>query len=222
MNLTIAEASLITAKLRPNPLLSFSGDHITPADINNPPTEVALRIDVPIETGDKRQRRIAVAEYDKAIAEAQFLDAIRKLKLEVSQGCVDLLQAKAQLQITMDSVRLLDELVGVDENRVQAGSIVPLERTRIQMSTFQFRSDVGRGELNLIAAKAKLQILLGRKTSSNEFDLIGTLREPMLDPDLEFDSMVEMALATRPDLTALERQTARAVRSEAAAGTGQS
>jgi cobalt-zinc-cadmium efflux system outer membrane protein len=78
------------------------------------------------------------------------------------------------------------------------------------MSTFQFRSDVGRGELNLIAAKAKLQILLGRKTFPNEFDLVGTLRKPMLDPGLDFGSVVEMALASRPDLLALERQTERA------------
>src|SRR5216684_3815618 len=92
MNLTIAEASLITARLRPNPVLSLSGDHISPSDINSPPTELALRIDVPIETGDKRQRRIDVADYNKAIAEVQLLDAIRKLKLDVSQACVSLLQ----------------------------------------------------------------------------------------------------------------------------------
>ena len=209
MNLTIAEASLITARLRPNPLLSLSGDHINPGDINNPPTELAFRIDVPIETGDKRQRRMAVAEHDKAIVEVQLFDAIRKLKLEVSQACVALLQAKAQLGIVVDSVRLLDGLVRLNEIRVQAGSIIPLELTRSRVSMFQFRSDVRRGELNLITAKTKLQTLLGRKTVSDEFDILGELKEPMRAPGLGLASLVDLALITRPDLKALERQVER-------------
>jgi len=210
VNLTIADASLITAKLRPNPLLSLGGDHINPAIINNPPAEISLRLDVPIETGDKRQRRIDVAEYDKTIAETQLIDAIRKLKLEVSRACVDVLQAKAQLQIITNTVRLLDELVRLNEVRLQEGSIIPLELTRLRVSMFQFRSDVRRGELNLITAKAKLQALLGRKASSEEFDILGELKEPVVGPRQELTPLVELALATRPDWIALERQTARA------------
>jgi outer membrane protein, heavy metal efflux system len=209
MNLTIADASLITARLRPNPLLSLGGDHINPGDINNPPTEVSLRIDVPIETGDKRQRRIAVAEHDKAVAEVLFLDAIRKLKLEVSQACVNLLQTKAQLEIAADSVRLLDGLVRLNETRVQAGSIIPLELTRSRVSMFQLRSDVRRGELNLITAKTKLQTLLGRKAVSDDFDILGELKGPIYGPAVDLSSLVDLALATRPDMKALERQVER-------------
>src|SRR5215471_6911999 len=127
MNLTIAEAGLMTARLRPNPLLSLGGDHINPANISNPPTELSFRIDVPVETGDKRERRIAVAEHDKSIAELRFLDAIRNLTLEVSQACIALLQAKAQLGIAAGSVTLLNELVRLNEIRVQSGSVIPLE-----------------------------------------------------------------------------------------------
>src|SRR5262249_3310678 len=180
VNLTIADASLITAKLRPNPLLSLGGDHINPAIINNPSAEISLRLDVPIETGDKRQRRIDVAEDDKTIAETQLIDAIRKLKLEGDRAYVAILQAKAQLQIITNTVRLLDELVRLNEVRLQEGSIIPLELTRLRVSMFQFRSDVSRGELNLITAKAKLQALLGRKASSEEFDILGELKEPLV------------------------------------------
>src|SRR5262249_56620703 len=62
VNLTIAEASVITAKLRPNPLLSLGGDHINPATINNPPAEISLRLDVPIETGAHRQPRDDISQ----------------------------------------------------------------------------------------------------------------------------------------------------------------
>jgi cobalt-zinc-cadmium efflux system outer membrane protein len=209
MNLTIAEASLITAKLRPNPLLTLGGDHINPGNINDPPTELSLRIDVPVETGDKRERRIVVAEHDKSIAELRFLDAIRNLKLEVSQACVALLQAKAQLEIAVGSVSLLDGLVRLNEIRVQAGSVIPLELTRSRVSMFEFRSDVRRAEMSLIAAKAKLQTLLGRKTVSDEFDVVANLHEPIVGPVLSLSSLIDVALATRPDLKALERQVQR-------------
>ena len=66
------------------------------------------------------------------------------------------MQAKAQLEIALGSVRLLDELVRLNEIRVQAGSVIPLELTRSRVSMFQFRSDVRRAELSLVAAKAKL------------------------------------------------------------------
>src|SRR5262249_29460230 len=72
------------------------------------------------------------------------------------------------------------------------------------------RSDVRRGELNLITAKAKLQALLGRKASSEEFDILGELKESVVGPRQELTPLVELALATRPDWIALERQTARA------------
>jgi len=209
MNLTIAEASLITARLRPNPVLSLSGDHISPSDINSPPTELALRIDVPIETGNKRQRRIDVADYNKAIAEVQLLDAIRKLKLDVSQACVSLLQTKAQLELALNNQRLLEELVRLNEVRVQGGSIAALELTRSRVAMFQFRSNVRRAELELVTAKTKLQGLLGRKAMSNEFDILGELKEPLHSPGLELVSLIDMALAMRPDLKVLERQVAR-------------
>lgn len=209
MNLTISEASLITARLRPNPLLSLGGDHINPANINDPPTELSFRIDVPIETGDKRERRMAVAEHDKSIAELRFRDAVRKLTSDVSEACVNLLQAKAQLQIALGSVRLLDQLVRLNEVRVQAGSVIPLELTRSRVSMFQFRSDVRRAELSLVAAKAKLQTLLGRKTVSDEFDILGGPKEAMPELGLELGSLVDLALATRPDIKALERQVER-------------
>jgi cobalt-zinc-cadmium efflux system outer membrane protein len=209
MNLTIAEASLITARLRPNPLLSLGGDHINPSNISNPPTELSFRIDVPIETADKRERRIAVAEHDRSIAEWRFLEAIRTLKLDVSQACVALLQAKAQLGIAARSVRLLDGLVRLNETRVQSGSVIPLELTRSRVSMFQFHHDVRRAELSLTTAKAKLQTLLGRKTVSDEFDIVGEMVEPMPGPTLELSSVVGLALATRPDLKVLERQVER-------------
>jgi cobalt-zinc-cadmium efflux system outer membrane protein len=208
-NLSIAEASTITAGLRPNPVLSFSTDSMNTKAINLGPPEIALRIDVPIETADKRQRRLEAAGYNRAIAEIQLLDAIRKVKLDVYQAGLNFLQAKAQLQLALSGLKLLEEFVDVNVSRVRAGSISVLELTRSRVAMLQFRSTVKRAELELATARTKLQNLLGRKLLSDKFEVVGALKEPLRIPSLDAPSLTELALTTRPDVKALERQVAR-------------
>lgn len=214
MNLTIAEAALITARLRPNPVFSFSSDHLdllatgfTKENSGGPP-EISWRIDVPFERGHKRQLRMETANYAKEIAEARLLDAVRRLKLEVSQACIDVLEAKANLALALDNLRTFEELVRINNVRVNAGSIAPLELTRSRVAMLQFRSSVKRAELGLATAKTKLQNLLGRKIPLDEFEVLGGLKVP-LRGEVDFNRLREMALGTRPDIVSLERTQAR-------------
>jgi cobalt-zinc-cadmium efflux system outer membrane protein len=156
VNLTIAEASLITARLRPNPVVSFSGDHLDllgtgfNALNNGGPPEIAWRIDVPFERGHKRQLRVETAGYAKQIAEDRLLNSVRRLKLEVSRACIDVIEAKANLALQKDNLRTFEQLVEVNDIRVKAGSIAPLEMTRSRVAMLQFRGNVRRAELDLV------------------------------------------------------------------------
>lgn len=208
MNIQIAESSIATARLRPNPVLSFIDSYLYPDGYNlnkgaNAP-EVAGHVDVPIERGGKRQLRIETAEYNKEIADAQLLDSIRKLKLEVATSCIDVLQVKANLALAHDNLRTFEELVRINNARVQAGSITPLDLARSQVAMLQFQMSVKRAELELSKAKIKLQSLLGRKTTSDKFDILGELKVPLHTADLELTPLQEAALTNRPDLNAIE------------------
>src|SRR5258708_22900325 len=92
---TIADAQMITARLRPNPVASFSADHLDllgtgfNAENNAGPIEIAGRVDLPIERAGKRDARIALAAAMKQEAEAQFADAVRKLRQRVAVQCVE-------------------------------------------------------------------------------------------------------------------------------------
>src|SRR5215470_8052602 len=100
-NLTIADAAMVTARLRPNPVVSASADHLDwlgtgfTAENNGGPPELAWRVDVPLERGGKREARIAVAAAVKSSAEAEVADAARSLRQDVTLACVDLLAAQA-------------------------------------------------------------------------------------------------------------------------------
>src|SRR5206468_11320802 len=97
-NLTVAQAGLITARLRPNPVLSggangldWAGTGFNDANAAGPP-EYAIRVDMPFERGGKRELRTELADASTRLAEAQLADAIRRLKLDVTLACLDLLE----------------------------------------------------------------------------------------------------------------------------------
>jgi cobalt-zinc-cadmium efflux system outer membrane protein len=215
VNLTIAEASLIAARLRPNPVFSFNSDHLDLLgtgfnEINNGgPPEVSWRVDVPVERGRKRELRIETANYAREIAGIQLLDSIRKLKLDVTLACIEVIRAKANLALSLDNLRTFEELVRVNDVRVKAGSISPLELTRSQVAMLQFRGSVKRAELELVTAKTKLQNLLGRKLPSDDFDVLGELKVPLPSTELRLSALQELALDARPDVQVLRLTQAR-------------
>jgi cobalt-zinc-cadmium efflux system outer membrane protein len=212
-NLSVAETQLLTAQLRPNPVASFSADHLDLLgtgfnDANNGgPPEIAFRVDVPLERGGKRERRIDVATASKALAEAQFADAVRTLRADVTLACVDVLAARATRALVADNLRSFEDLARVNRARVTAGSLAPVESTRSEVARLQFRSTAVRADLEVATALARLRMLLGR-SATDALDIADNLRVPVtIAPELT--AVQQLALSSRPDLRSLELGQAR-------------
>jgi len=212
-NLSVAETQLLTARLRPNPVASFSADHLdllgTGFDEanNGGPPEIAFRVDVPIERGRKRERRMDLASASKALAEAQFADAVRTLRADVTLACIDVLAARATRALVADNLRAFEDLARVNRARVAAGSLAPVESTRSEVARLQFRSTAVRADLDLATALARLRTLLGR-AAADPLDIADDLRiAAAAAPDLT--AVQQLAVTTRPDLRSLELGQAR-------------
>src|SRR2546425_1396165 len=93
--LTIADAQMVGARLRPNPVVSYSADHLDALgtgfnDINGAgPAELALRADMPWERGHKRELRQDATGFQKKIVQAKIAESIRRLTLDVTLACID-------------------------------------------------------------------------------------------------------------------------------------
>lgn len=215
VNLTIAEAALITASLRPNPVLSLTSERLDPGHkvFNNKaaggPPEFSVRVDMPFETADKRQLRMETASYEKQIAAGRLLDSVRKLKLDVALGCIDVIEAKAKLNLASDNLRTFEELVRLNETKVSSGFTAPQELTRSRVAMLQFRNSVKRAELEILTAKTRLQNLLGRKALTEDFDIEGELKVPLHAGDFDPNLLQEKSYAARPDVQIQERTQAR-------------
>ena len=213
-NVSIGEARLMQARLRPNPVLSgeanyldWLGAGIDPAITAAGPTEYSARIDYIVERGGKRQSRIAVAEAAKAVAQLELLNATRTLLLDVQSAFTDVLLAKENLALAQENLDVFQRIVAVNQTRVQSGDLAKVELVRSEVAALQFRNQVRQAEMRLRLSKIRLQTLMGRTVFVSDFEVAGDQRRDQLS--LGRDQIIATALAQRPDLGALRRDQAR-------------
>lgn len=212
-NVSIADARIITAHLRPNPILSIGGDHLDvlgtgySAENAAGPAEYSIRTDFVFERGRKRENRIAVAETTRAVAQLQLLNTVRGIVLDVQNGFVEVLLAKANLTLAQENLQSFRDIVRINEKRVKSGDLAEVELLRVQLAELQFENSARQAELRVSTSKARLQLLLGR-TRAN-FDVTGELRRD--ESPLELEALQEQARKLRPDVQALARDQARSL-----------
>ena len=214
LGIPVAETAVITARLRPNPVVSASSDHLDWlgtgfSEVNGAgPTETALRVDFPWERGHKREYRVDTAGYAQKIAQARVADSIRRLRLDVTLACIDVIEAKARLDLANDNLKSLQGVVQLNETRLQGGAIPPIELTRSRVAMLQFRSNVKTAELALTTARVRLQTLLGR-AGGQTVDVSDPLKIPIPPATPALDQIQTRAIAVRPDIQAARLDQAR-------------
>jgi cobalt-zinc-cadmium efflux system outer membrane protein len=214
-NVAIADARMITARLRPNPVLSIGGDHLDLLgtgynSVNNAgPAEYSLRTDFLLERGGKRASRIETAENAKEVAELQLLDAVRSLRNDVQTAGVEVLLAKSNLALAEENLQALREIVRVNQLRLKSGDLAEVELLRVQLAELQFENSVRQAQLRLDAARTRLSVLLGRGRNAKLVDVKDELRRDAGPVILE--ELFTEAKSLRPDLLALQREQARSL-----------
>src|SRR5215475_7880914 len=214
-NLSVADAHIATSRLRPNPVLSVYGDLLdlagTGFNAQNTagPPEYGIRTDFIFERGQKRRYRIEVAEQQKAVAQWQLLNTVRSLALEVQNAFVEVLLAKETLALAEQNLESFQKIVEVSKERVRVGDLAQVELTRTQLAELQFNNAVIQGQSRLRIAKQRLQLLMGRATPSELFDVAGEMRSEPLP--FNFEELWRQALNQRPDYQGILRDQARSV-----------
>jgi outer membrane protein, heavy metal efflux system len=212
-SVSIAEARIITARLRPNPVLTLGVDYIdmlgTGFNVRNAagPTEANARTDFVLERGGKRERRIEVAENAREVAQLQLLNSTRTLVMDIESAFVDVLLARDSLALARENLKNFSEIVNVNANRVRAGDLAKIELVRSQVAQLQFQTAVRQAESRLRIALNRLQRLMGRVIFSPNFDVEGGLRRETVPVNVE--EFQNTAIQLRPDLEALRRDQAR-------------
>jgi cobalt-zinc-cadmium efflux system outer membrane protein len=207
-SVSVAQARIVTARLRPNPVVTFNAmlpdATVFAQDIS--PREQVLRTDLVIERGAKRERRVDVAEQARSVAELQLLNTIRTIVLDVESACVDVVLAEQNLALAHESLDAFNTLVQLNTERVRTGDLAQVELARSRLAALQFQNDVRQQQAKLAVAQNHLKMLLGR-AGPGAIDITGELRR---DPQpIDLAAVRRLALTARPDLEALRRDQAR-------------
>lgn len=213
----LAAARLVTAKLLPNPSVTGGADYL---DILGSgflfngatgagPSEGNARLDVPIELGGKRRKRIAYAKADRSVSELLLLNAVRELRFAVQSACVRVLLQEALLDLAHKDLSIFEGIVEINESRVRDGDLAESELMRTRLAARERANIVRLYELSVREARLGLQLLLGRDPTQPVVDVVAPVpRDPT--EDLSYPILRSEALEQRPDLRALAAAELRA------------
>ncbi len=208
-NIQIADAAILTASLRPNPVVTLNvmrPDRVL-VDAGISPYEEVFRTDYVLERGGKRERRVDQASLAKSVAELQFLNTTRSLILDVESAFTDVQLAKLNLALARDNLTAFNNVVQVNTDRVRTGDLSQVELSRSRLAALQFQNDVRQQETRLQVARNHLSTLVGRGPNGATLDVIGDLRNDA--QPIDYEALRRRALEARPDLRAVRTDQAR-------------
>ncbi len=217
LNVSVAEAREITARLRPNPVLTVSGQTLNllgsrfSPDTPLGPNQLNVHTDFPIERGHKREERVALARQERSLAELGVREMMRQVIASVQSTFVDVQQAKESVKLAEENLKSLEGVVAVNEARLRSGDLAKVEYDRSTVAALQYRAAVQQARLQLDQAKTQLQQLMGRLRKAPDFDVTGEIRRDELAAAP--DEILERARARRPDYL-LNRQAAARSRAD--------
>jgi len=220
--LTQADADILTAGLRTNPLVYVDSQFLPyrafGPDNTGGPTQYDLNITLPLDVSGKRQARTVVARVAKSALEAQFQDVVRRQIDNVARAYVTLQAARIERLAAEASLSLQ---LGLAAGLERAAARIPGDDARARRAAASEARILGaaieeaRGVVEEAAtaeedARETLAILLGVPPAETA-TLVprGSLRVDAPAPP-PLDELVRLACGCRPDLQAQRLGVGRA------------
>lgn len=205
LNIDELQAQEITAHLRPNPDLTLLTDQIAPFSAGQPHGAFAYllpsaTVSYLIERDHKRELRTQSAKKGTAIGISQQDDLERGLLFTLRSAFIQVLQARAVLQVSKENLEYYDHVLKISRDRLEAGDIAQIDLDRLELQRVQYESDVQTADVNLRTAKIQMVMLLNDRTPIEQFDVVGVF--DFNDQIDVLDAYRQIALDNRPDLKA--------------------
>jgi cobalt-zinc-cadmium efflux system outer membrane protein len=201
-NVPLAEAQTVIAKAFPDPVLTAG---LASLDVSGVGAQnnLTASVGVPLEWPTKRPARIALAEANTQVVNAELEDFVRLLRGGAATSWVDALFAERVLARRRQAAASLAELARVNEDRQREGAVSEVVVLQSRLEARRAQSEVLTAEGEARAARLKLQEQMG---ATEELPaLTGELR---LSPrKFVAQDLIDGALKARPDLRARQRAT---------------
>ena len=119
-----AEARVVQAGLRPNPMLELGGQKALSPDNN-----LTVGLSLPLDLNGRKEGRVGVAERELETRRRQVADRERRLRADVRMKAGDVLAAQRSLAVIEDLLRVNRDGLAVVANRVREGAAPSLDES---------------------------------------------------------------------------------------------
>ena len=180
------------ARQRPNPELAIEEAKDFPRD--------SATLSLPIERGEKRQRRIQVAEAQGRTGEAELARLLATTRNQVRRAYFALSAAQRRAAETAELQRLAESARDAARARFEAGDVPRLDALQAELAAAQAANEADKARGLLAGARADLNALLARPLDSPVTVSTG-LDAGRVPP---MDAAVRLAQASSTELAVLD------------------
>lgn len=202
------EAGVDMAGARPNPVVSLNTSGLNSRNTGSGGNlDTTLRIDQPIERGNKRGLRLAVADSLLQANRSDESDSLRQQRLLARLAYFELKAAEEKLRLANESAQLARQILAKADLRLRVGDLSAADVARIRTDTLKIESDAVQAQVDLRRSRLALALLLamekeaGRLATADPWPAFSRLA--ITTPEIEM----------RPDVTAARQRLEAAERS---------
>jgi cobalt-zinc-cadmium efflux system outer membrane protein len=185
----LAIAGITTARQFPNPTISFTAARDTPHE--------GVSLDLPVELGNKRGKRIAVAKEEQKSTEIDIAVLGRQIRRRTREAFYQSLSAAKQTEQAKTALDLTTRIRDMAHQRFEAGDVAQLEVLQVEVELARASADYETTAQAQRSAEVGLAALLNRGFEEH-LVLQGELENvPKVGP---LNSVIDQALQTNGDL----------------------
>ena len=209
-NINASKAAIIQARLWENPFVSVRLNAYNPEkkklfDIGSE-GEKSAGFDQLIYLGGKKRNEIALAQNSEELAELEFADLLRNLKLQLRSSYFGLYYQNLSFKSIEKQLSNLDSLVVAYKVQVKKGNIPMKDLVRLQSLELSLKNQKTQLFENILDFRSKLSLLTGFSStiipSPSENEILVYNENKVL----QADTLRQIALLNRTDLKIAQKQ----------------
>lgn len=194
----IREGAIRTAGLLPNP------DFIAESSRDIPHQNIGL--DVPIELGGKRGRRLDLAREELSLAEGDVQVELRGVRRQVREAFYSLIAANDRVRLAESAVEIAQRVRDIAQARFDAGAVPRLEVLQADLGVARAATDLDLARSLQIATRATLNGVLNQSPDQTT-QVTGAISDHTAATP-SYQEARRIALSQNVDLLNLDRQAA--------------
>lgn len=156
-----ARAQEVTAAQQPNPSVNGDLEHHSDTTGGVSPWTLGFSFDFPIETGGKREKRIARAELLSQAARIDIGQQAWQIRSELHKRWINYRAAVQQLALLQHEIELQQAIVQMLEKRLEAGMVSDIDLATARLHQQKLQNTYAADRAHIVELRTELALAIG-------------------------------------------------------------